>query len=78
MPIGAQEGVEIVPVTDGVQQAVFVLNHNSHTIIVPVDGTCMELIKGEETSGQIELKPYDVAILQRKSSNSCNWTDMCD
>ena len=78
MPIGAQDGVEIVPVTDGVQQAVFVLNHNSHTIIVPVDGTCMELIKGEETSGQIELKPYDVAILQRKSSNSCNCTDMCD
>ena len=63
---GAQEGVEIVPATDGENEALFVLNHNRHTVVVPVDGKYTELLNEQEIADQVLLKPYEVAVLRKR------------
>ncbi len=65
LPEGAQEGVEIVSATDGENDALFVLNHNAHTVVVPVDGPFDELLTGQRVGRQVLLAPYEVAVLKK-------------
>lgn len=62
-PAYAQEGVERVAVTDGRRNAEFVLNHNVHTVIVPVEEPCRDYLTDQEISGEIRLEPWGVALL---------------
>lgn len=62
-PAYAQEGVERVAVTDGRRNAEFVLNHNAHTVIVPVEEPCRDYLTDQEISGEIRLEPWGVALL---------------
>ena len=64
---GAQSGVEIVDTvdtTDGTNHALFILNHNEHAVVVPVDGTYTDQITGKQVTGQVLLKAFDVAVLK--------------
>ncbi len=63
-PCGAQKGVEIVNATDGKQEALFLLNHNSHTAVVPLDREYTNCLTDEPACGQVILRPYDVAVLR--------------
>ena len=70
IPAGAQKGVEIVPATDGAREALFILNHNDHTVVVPVNGSYIDLLKEEAVHSQIVLAPYDVAVLKQEDDEN--------
>lgn len=66
IPVGsyAIEGVECVPATDGANEALFLMNHNAHSVIVPVEKEYTEMITGEKVKGTVSLGAYDVAVLK--------------
>lgn len=64
----AIDGVEIVPATDGKQEALFILNHNAYPVFVPLKKTYTEMISGCEVSRAAELKAYDVVILKQQNA----------
>lgn len=57
-------GVEVVPATDGSNDALFLLNHNPYPVVVPLKRTYTDMLHDRETDGVMELEPYDVAILK--------------
>ncbi len=57
-------GVEVVPATDGSNDALFLLNHNPYPVVVPLKRTYTDMLHDRETDGVMELVPYDVAILK--------------
>ena len=57
-------GVEVVPATDGSNDALFLLNHNPYPVVVPLKRTYTDMLHDRETDGVMELAPYDVAILK--------------
>lgn len=57
-------GVEVVPATDGSNDALFLLNHNSYPVVVPLKRTYTDMLHDRETDEVMELAPYDVAILK--------------
>ena len=65
VPAGAQKGVEIVNASDGMNEALFVLNHNSHTVVVSLDGEYTELLSDRNVKDRIILDAYDAAVLKR-------------
>lgn len=65
VPAGAQKGVEIVNASDGMNEALFVLNHNNHTVVVSLDGEYTELLSDRNVKDRIILDAYDAAVLKR-------------
>lgn len=57
-------GVEVVPATDGSNDALFLLNHNPYPVVVPLKRTYTDMLHDRETDEVMELAPYDVAILK--------------
>lgn len=58
------DGVEIVPATDGKNDALFIMNHNDYPVLVPLKKKYTEMLSGCEVEQAVELKPYDVAVLK--------------
>lgn len=58
------EGVERVPVTDGKTEALFVMNHNTHSVTVPLDRQYTEMLSDTRVQDTIYLKAFDVAVLK--------------
>ena len=40
------------------------MNHNAHSVIVPVEKEYTEMITGEKVKGTVSLGAYDVAVLK--------------
>ncbi|HKL98737.1 MAG TPA: beta-galactosidase [Mobilitalea sp.] len=57
-------GVEVVEATDGKETALFIMNHNSHPVVVPLNEEYTEMIQQEKAEKTIFLAPYEVAILR--------------
>ena len=64
VPIGAQTGVEIVSTTDEKSDAVFLLNHNGHAVVVPVEGSYTDELTDRKVNRQIIIEAYGVAVLK--------------
>lgn len=64
----AIDGVEIVPATDGKQEALFILNHNAYPVLVPLKKAYTEMISSREVKRAAELKAYDVMILKQENA----------
>lgn len=62
------KGVETVPATDGVNDALFLMNHNAYPVMVPLKAAYTDMLHDKETEGVIQLAPYDVAVLKEKSN----------
>lgn len=58
------QGLESVECDDGVKKAQFLLNHNSYSVVVPLNEQCIELISGKMVGNVIKIEPYGVAILE--------------
>ena len=57
-------GVEIVRRWRGSKPLTFVMNHNAIEALMPLGAECEDLLSGRRVSGQIELEPYGVMILE--------------
>lgn len=57
------EGIETVEATDGKSTALFLMNHNSYPVIVPLEKDYKDLLTNEAVNGTITIEPYGVAIL---------------
>ncbi len=62
------DGVECIPATDGKKDALFLLNHNVYSVIVPVEKRYMEMISGDTVEGTVSLEAYGVAVLQPEAA----------
>jgi beta-galactosidase len=60
---GASAQVEILRRAHGDREWVFVLNHSSRAVEVPIDFRGRELLTGSECQGVIRLGPVDLAIV---------------
>lgn len=58
------EGVETVTATDGITEALFLLNHNHYPAVMSLDKTYQEMISNKECKDNIVIEPYGVAILK--------------
>lgn len=63
------DGVEQVETTDGKNTALFIMNHNSYPVVVPLNSTYENMLTGDEVKETITLQPYDVAVLSRKENS---------
>lgn len=57
-------GVETVEATDGKEKALFVMNHNSYPVVIPLIKGYTDMLRQEEVKEIIQLEPYEVAILK--------------
>lgn len=58
------EGLEVVEATDGMQNALFIMNHNAYPVIVPIEQEYIEMITQQMVNETITIEPYGVAILK--------------
>ncbi|HEX3016957.1 MAG TPA: beta-galactosidase [Caproicibacter sp.] len=58
------EGVEQVEATDGKEQVLFLMNHNSYPVVVPLDRVYENLLAQRKEERTVTISPYDVAILK--------------
>ena len=61
-----QEGVEQVLATDGEKGALFVMNHNAHTVVVPLEKSGIDAMTGKPFGRQVTLEPYGVAVVEEQ------------
>ncbi len=59
-------GVELVQRVDGTSSFLFLLNHSSEKVNVPVEGQGFDLLTGADVNDFIELEPSGVAVIQMK------------
>lgn len=57
-------GVETVETSDGKAKALFLLNHNSYPVVLPLDQKYTEMLHQVEVEETLVLAPYEVAILK--------------
>lgn len=60
------EGVETVASTDGKNEALFLMNHNTYPVILHLDKSYQELITEKVVVDTIQIEPYGVAVLKNK------------
>ena len=58
------EGVEQVESTDGKNRVLFLMNHNSFPVVVPLFRPFENLLSGNREEDTVALAPYDVAVLK--------------
>ena len=51
--------------TDGESEFVFLMNFNAEPARVDIGETCVDMIRGEEASGEVELPGFGVSVLRR-------------
>ncbi|MCI2046562.1 MAG: beta-galactosidase trimerization domain-containing protein [Faecalibacterium sp.] len=64
LPLYSIPGVEIVHADDGAISAMFVLNHNSYPVLLPLGKNYQEMIDDSPASRTLKLEAYGVAILK--------------
>ncbi len=61
----AIKGIETVEVSDGKNNALFILNHNAYPVVTAIDGNYKEMFSGQSVKDTICLEPYGVVLLDR-------------
>ncbi len=59
-------GVEVLESSDGIHNALFIMNHNAYPAVLALEHDYNEMIKGRTAVGTICIEPYGVVILDRK------------
>jgi beta-galactosidase len=62
----APAGVEILQRSNEKSSFLFLLNHSTENVIVPVDGDACNLLTGVDVHDSIELEPAGVAVIEMK------------
>lgn len=62
-PVKNVPGAEIVERADGDDRFFFVLNHNSHQVMLRLDGLFKDVLSGKQAREVLELEAFDVAVL---------------
>ena len=62
--VNVPAGVEILRRVNGNSSFLFVLNHSSEKVNVPIETQGLDLLTGIEMNGSVELEPSGVAVIQ--------------
>lgn len=62
--VNVPAGIEILQRANGKSLFLFVLNHSSEKVAIPLEQSGVDLVTGVQVSGSIALEPTGVAVIQ--------------
>ncbi|MCL2361517.1 MAG: beta-galactosidase [Defluviitaleaceae bacterium] len=64
--LSVPKGVEAVQRVNETGVFIFVINHNSHNVVIELDAQFVDLLSGRSLKGKTDLEPDGVLVLQRQ------------